>query len=177
MKTNSLAAAAALGVALLSPALRAQTASENQPLTPNSVIYLPQVPTVAELSRTAASKNQAIASIQLMNGVETVVYHLPNNQLNVVEYRSLPGTGSSAVTSDAGPAVTSAPMPYVASATTAPAPAVVYTDAPPPAYYYSYPAPYYYPWGWFPAGYIGFGFGGHFGYRGGFGGHFGGFRR
>jgi len=177
MKTILSSSAALLGAVLLSPSAWAQTDSPSQPLTPNSVIYLPQIPTVTELSHTASAKGQAIASIQQMDGVETVVYHTANNQTNVVEYRALPGNGQSAAENDPSPAPAVAPQPASPpQPATGPAPAVVYA-APAPAVYYYDAAPYYYPWGWYP-GYVRIGFGG-FGYGGArFGGGFrGGWRR
>jgi hypothetical protein len=176
MKTALTTAAALIGAAVLASTALAQTDSPGQPLTPNSVIYLPQLPTVAELSHSASAKGQSIASIQQMNGVESVVYHVANDQTNIVEYRTLPGSGAPGAATEYGPPAVSEPQPVYGPATVSgPAPAVVYAPSP-NVYYYDSPAPYYYPWGGYPGSYLRLGFGGGGGGRFGFGGGGFGFR-
>ncbi len=180
MKTNMLFTAAVLATALFAAGAAAQPAasmdSQNPPPTaavspaspmpaPNSVIYIPRLPTPVELSNVAAAQGLSIEKMEQTSDHITVVYRYANGQTNTVAYQLLPTPGA-----------TTAP----AAATVVPA-ATTTVVYPQPAYYY-YADPYYYPWGWpwFAPVSIGIGFGhfygGHFGghYSGHFGGHYGG---
>ena len=177
MKTYLLAAAALAGAALFSPSGRAQAALGEQPLAPNAVIYLPQLPTPVELSKFAASKSLSIVSIQQVNGEELFAYRSPDGSSNLVTYRVIPGAGAAAP--GANPAATAGAAPPSAPVMGAgdPGPGIVYTAPAPATYYSEYPyyAPGYYPWSWYP-GYVGIGIGyrGGWGFHGGWGGWRGG---
>ncbi len=183
MKTNSIISAAIAATALLTTGILAQTevpapasppgavvsspsavVSPASPMpTPNSVIYIPRLPTPAELSSAAAAQSLTIDKMEVTSTQITVVYKFANGQTNTVAYALLPA---------AGPAPATAPGSTVVA--TAPTTTVVYTT-PAPAYYYD-PYPYYYgyPWAW-PVGFnIGIGYTFHGGYyHGGFR-HYGG---
>lgn len=180
MKTNSMFTVAVLAATLFAAGAAAQTAtptdsqtppptaavSPASPMpTPNSVIYIPRLPTPVELSNVAAAQGLAIEKMEQTSDHITVVYRYANGQTNTIAYQLLPTPG-----------VTTAPamatVVPAATATVVPGatPTVVY---PQPAYYYY--DPYYYPWAWpwFAPVSIGIGFG--YGYGGHFyGGHFGG---
>lgn len=176
MKTNMMFAAAVLATALFATGAAAQPAaptdsqipppiaavSPASPMpVPNSVIYIPRLPSPVELSNAAAAQGLAIEKMEQTSDHITVVYRYANGQTNTIAYQLLPTPG-----------VTTAPTP--ATLVSAATPTVVY---PQPTYYYY--DPYYYPWAWpwFAPVSIGIGFshgyGGHF--HGGYGfRHFGG---
>ena len=134
---------------------------------PNEVVYVPQLPSAAELSKAAAAQNVTIAQIDQTNSQVTVTYKYSNGAVNTVSYQPL----ANAENGTAVP-MPSSPAPAATAGTT-----VVYTTttAPAPAYYYDYPyyGYGYYPWGWYPPVSIGLGFGFHGGgFRGGFHGRF-----
>jgi hypothetical protein len=161
MKTNKCIATAILSAALLGTAAFAQSSPSAAP-APNEVVYVPTLPSVADLTKAAAAQNVTVQQINQTSGQITVVYKYANGQVTTVAYQPLSAAENSALTA---PAVAAADVP----ATAAPA-TVVYTTA--PAYYYA-PYPYYYGWGWYPPVSIGLGFGFRGGgFRGGFGGHF-----
>ncbi len=174
MKTNSIITTAVAATALLATGILAQTevpapasppgavVSPASPMpAPNSVIYIPRLPTPAELSNAAAAQSLTIEKMEQTAAQITVVYKFANGQTNTVAYALLPAAGTAPAT---------VPGPTVVAP--APATTVVYTT-PVRAYYYD---PYYYawPWAWPVAFDIGIGYrfhGGH--YYGGFR-HFGG---
>lgn len=166
MRTNSILTAIALTTGLLGSAALAQTplpaptappapaASPVGPMpAPNSVIYIPRLPTPAELTSAAAAQGLTIEKMEQTNAQITVVYKFANGQTNTVAYALLPAAS-------AAPATVAAPSSVVM----APAPTVIYTS-PAPAYYYD---PYYSSWPWlWPVGIdIGLGYTFH---RGGWG--------
>jgi uncharacterized membrane protein YgcG len=175
MKTNFRTPAAILAAAILCAGAFAQTAGGSQTPAPNVVIYLPQIPTAADLASGAAARGLTVVSIQQTAGEEIATYRLPNGQTNIVAYQALPAAGS-AVTAAAPAPVAAAGQATVVTPST-PAPAVVY-EAAAPDYAYSYPYDYYYPWGWYGGPYYGYGYGYGvgIGFRGGWGFGGGGFR-
>ena len=84
MKTLPLASAALAGAALFFPQARAQTSLGTQLPASGAVIYLPALPTPADLSNFAASKGLPIESIQVVNGEERVAYRRPTGETNAV---------------------------------------------------------------------------------------------
>jgi len=174
MSTNSIISTIVVTTTLLTAGLSAQTdtpapatpgpvvaASPASPLPPpNSVIYIPRLPTPAELSNAAAAQGLAIDKMEQTSNQITVVYKYSNGQINTVAYQLLPTAGNA-------PTVLASPAQVV----TAPNPTVIYTS-PAPAYYYD-TYDYGWPWLWPVAFDFGIGYhfhGGGFGYR-----HFGGF--
>ena len=173
MKTTKFIAAAAMAAALTSLGAHAQSptqapAAQAAPV-PTEVIYLPQLPTAAQLIGAAsASHGVTIQKIDQTSTQITVVYKYDNGQTNTVAYNLIAAADSSAV-----------PAPGAVPAPSTPPPAVVSYAVPASPYYYSYGADYsYYP-AWYPPVVLGFdwgwGFhGGGWGYRGGWGFHGGG---
>ena len=173
MRTNSIISAVAISTTLFTTGLlgQAETPAPSAPPaavspaspmpTPNSVIYIPRLPTPAELANAAAAQGLAIEKMEQTSTQITVVYKYAGGQTNTVAYQLLP-------TASTAPATTPAPTTIVAT----PAPTFVYTS---PAYYYdSYPYYYGWPWAWPVAFDIGIGYRFHGGYyHGGFH-HFGG---
>ena len=141
------------------PAVAAVAPASPMP-APNSIIYIPRLPTPAELSSAAAAQGLAIAKMEVTGDHITVVYQYGNGQTNTVSYQLLSSAGA--------PAATAAVPTAVVPATTT----VVYQQ---PGYYYD---PFYYGWGWpwYGPVAIGLGFSYHYGhfYGGHGGGHFGG---
>jgi hypothetical protein len=168
MKTNKCILAVLIGAATFCTKVLAQPANGGQTPTPNEVIYLPQLPTAADLTQSAAAHGVTIASIQQVNGEEVAIYRMPNGQASVVAYFPLSAAGSATA------AVALAPTPAVmaGAAVTAVTPptSVVDYDAIAPGYY-DYYADGYYPWGWYPGGFWGLGFGYGYGVGYGFRGH------
>jgi len=148
------------------PAAAAMAPASPMP-TPNSIIYIPRLPTPAELSSAASAQGLAIAKMEVTGDHITVVYQNANGQTNTVSYQLLSSAGMAAA-----PAATAAAPTAVVPATTT----VVYGQ---PGYYYD---PFYYGWGWPWYGpvavslgfsyHYGHFYGGHWGGHGG--GHFGG---
>jgi len=185
MNTNSIIATAALTTALFATGTFAQTTetaaapaanqtpapaaaiSPASPMpAPNSIIYIPRLPTPAELSGAATAQGLTIAKMEQTSDRITVVYQYANGQMNTVSYQLL---GSAGVAPTPVASATPTPTAVVPATST-----VVYTA---PAYYGD---PYYYGYGWGWPWYapvtVGLGFGfhtGHF-YGGHWGGHFGG---
>jgi len=185
MNTNSIIATVALTTSLFATGIFAQTTGQaaaptaNQTTTavavvspaspmptPNSIIYIPRLPTPAELSGAAAAQGLTIAKMEQTSDHITVVYQYASGQMNTVSYQLLASAGVAAASVASAPATATAVVP--ASTT------VVY---PSPAYYYD---PYYYGYGWGWPWYapvaVSVGFGYHYGgfYGGHWGGHFGG---
>ena len=161
MKTNPFIAAALVAVGLFATGALAQTPAA--PSTPTEVVYVPQLPSAADLTKAAAAQNVTVERIDQTATQITAVYKYANGQESTVSYQPLSAAGTAGV-----------PVPATAApaATTS---TVVYTS---PGYYYDYgPYPYYYPWGWYAPVRVGVGFGFHSGFRGGWGGFHGGFRR
>jgi hypothetical protein len=171
MKTTKFAAAAALAAALLSAGVFAQSVTQ-APVpaaapVPNEVIYLPQLPTAADLiAATGAGHGVTIQKIDQTSTQITVVYRFDSGQTNTVCYNLIAAAGSGTT---AAAAVAAVPAPAT------PAPNVSYGPGGP--YYYSYaPVDGYYPaYGYYPAWYppvvLGLGF--DWGFRGGWGGGWG----
>ena len=168
MKTFKTLLTAALGAAALAATGWAQPSG---PQAPNEVIYLPQLPTAADLSRTAAAQGQTLSRIEQTSGQVTAVFANANGQTSVISYQILPGQPGATAAPDQqilSPApVTmaqpSTPAPAVGQMQTAPPTTVVYgADA--AAYPYDYYPGYGYYGPWYPA--IGLGWGWGWGYRG-----------
>jgi len=182
MKTNSIIATVAFTTTLLAGGAFAQSTEQAaapaapapvavapaSPMpAPNSVIYIPRLPTPAELSSAATAQGLAIAKMEVTGDHVTVVYQSGNGQTNTVSYQLLSSAGMAPA-----PAATAAAPTAVVPATTT----VIYDR---PGYYYD---PFYYGWGWPWYGpvavslgfnyHYGHFYGGHWGGRGG--GHFGG---
>ena len=183
MKTNSISTAIVLTSILAASTAFAQPANPAVPstpapevqvnLTPNQVIYLPQLPSATALANAAAAQGISVAQINQTNAQITVVYKYSNGQTNTICYQLLS-------------AAMAAPVPAGTTAVAVPGQNTVIYERSAPGYYYnSYYDPYYYPWPWFApvAVSVGFGFhggyhGGYYGgYRGGWGNHGGGHGR
>jgi len=173
MKSFKTLFTAGLAATALSAAAWAQPAA---PQAPSEVIYLPQLPTAADLSRAAAAQGQTVTRIEQGNGGVTASYTNASGQTMVVSYQLLPN-GASVAPGAPPPPATGGPAPaygqdqnqVVVTQPTSPAPTVVYNDASaynPYAYDY-YPAYGYSPW--YPA--IGLGIGWGWGYNYGWGGY------
>jgi hypothetical protein len=163
MKTQSLIAGTILATALLSTAAFADNTVSPAVSTPNEVVYVPQLPNVADLTKAAAAQGVTIAQIDQTASQIVVTYKYSNGQTNTVAYEPLSAAEANGV-----------PVPTVAPGTAAAVPATTVVYQTVPAYYYGSYYPYAYaPWGWYPPVAIGIGFGFHGGgFRGGFGGHF-----
>ena len=179
MKTNSIITAVVFTTTLFATGAVAQTTAQaaGSPVgqtppppaivspaspmpAPNSIIYIPRLPTPAELSNAAAAQGLTIAKMEQTSDHITVVYQYANGQINTISYQLLSAAGVVPAPGAPAPAVATAVVP--AYTTT-----VVYPDS---GYYYY--DPFYYPWGWPWYGPVslslGFGYNyGHFG-----GGHF-----
>jgi hypothetical protein len=161
MKINKFIATSLLASALLGAAAFAQSPASPSAPTPTEFVYVPQLPSAADLTKAAATDGVTVLQINQTSNEVVVVYKYSNGLTTTVAYQPLAAADSGAVPAPAAPAVV----------TTAAVPAtVVYQTA--PAYYYD-PYPYW-GWGWYPPVSIGFGFGFHGGgFRGGgFRGHF-----
>lgn len=142
MKTTKFIAAAIAAAGLFSTGALAQTPAA--PASPNEVVYVPQLPSAAELTKAAAAQNITIERIDQTSSQIVVTYKYPTGQENTVAYEPL-----SSASGVAAPASSTTAAP--ASSTTT----VVYS-----APYYTYPYyPYY--WGWYPPVAVGIGFGFH----------------
>jgi hypothetical protein len=164
MKTNHFLAAALVACGLFASGARAQTPAA--PSTPTEVVYVPQLPSAADLTKAAAAQNVTIERIDQTASQITVLYKYSNGQETTVSYQPLSAAGQAGV-----------PVPATAApAATTTTSTVVYTS---PGYYYA-GDPYYYPWGWYSPVVVGVGFGFHGGwggFHGGWGGFHGGFHR
>jgi len=185
MKTNPFFTAVVLTTAFLAPGAVAQTCTPTTPPAatatvasptatvasptatapsptpaPNAIIYLPQLPTPADLANAAAAQGLAIEKIVQTSAQIIVVYEYANGQTNTVAYQLLPAAG-------AAPTVPAATTTVVPGATTT----VVYAQ---PASAYYYYDPYYYPWSWPWFAPISLGIGVGYGYHG-YGFHHGGY--
>ena len=153
----------------------APTVTPPTALTPNQIVYAPQLPSVTELTNAAAAQGLAIDKIEQTNAQITVVYRNANGQTNTVAYLLLPAAGTAGIV--ANPVATpSTPPPTAVYAPTSPT--VVYEPAP-QSVYYDYYGPGYYPYYWYPpvSFRVGLGFGYHSGFHGGFRGGYRGFHR
>jgi hypothetical protein len=167
MKTNLVLSSVLIATAFLTSAAVAQTtiqtlapattASPASPTpAPNQTIYVPRLPSPAELTNVASAQGFTVDRIDQTNAQITVVYRYANGQTNTVAYQLLPAAGTA-------PAMPSTPAPVV----TVPATTTVVYTAPAPTYYYY--DPYYYPWRyWYPPVSLSFGFGYYHGGGGGF---------
>lgn len=182
MKSNKIIFTASLAAAALSAGAWAQPANVSTP--PSEVIYLPQLPTPADLSQGAAAHGQTLGRIEQTGNRVVAVYNGPNGQTLTVDYELLPsqtGAPAQAQGPTLAPEIYAQPQGYPAQQQAyAPAPGdvaptntVVYST--PPAYG-AYPYDYYpygYYWPFYPAVSIGFGFhyglGYGYGYRYGYG--------
>jgi len=173
MKTNPCFAAVVLTTALLAPGTVAQTSTPTTPPaaaptvaspmpTPNAIVYIPQLPTPAELANAAAAQGLSIEKIVQTSAQIIVVYKYGNGQTNTVAYQLLPVAGAAPTVPV--PAATTTVVP-VATTT------VVYAQPAPAYYYYD---PYYYPWSWPWFAPISLGIGVGYGYHG-YGFHHGGY--
>ena len=138
------------------PAGPPAAASPAAPLpAPDQVIYIPRLPSPAEVTSAAVAQGLKIEKIAETAGQITVVYQRSDGQISTVAYQLLPAAGT--------PSTATAATATVVAAQ----PAVVYAS-PAPAYYYD---PYFYdPWPWFGGVFfdVGVGHGFHHGgFRGG----------
>lgn len=160
MKINKFIAAATLAAAVASTAALADDAVVATP-APNTVVYVQQLPTPAELTKAAAAQGVTLVQISQTANMISATYKRSDGEVTTVAYEPLSAAGVDAAT----------PGPTVATATPAPSTTVVYTTP----VYYDYPYGYPY-WGWYPPVAVGIGFGwgwgGHWG-----GGHWGGWHR
>jgi len=177
MKTNKSIFTAALAAAALTAGAWAQPVNPSS--APNEVIYLPQLPTAADLSQGAAAHGQTVSRIEQTGNKVIAVYMGPNGQSMTVDYELLPNQpAATAQGPTPGPAIyATQPPPYSPPVGEAPAAnTVVYDTAPAyTAYPYDY-YPYAFYWPWYPAVSLGFGFHYGFGYHYGYGGYYGGGR-
>ena len=88
MKINRFIAASILGTALLSAAALADPAPASLP-TPNAVVYVQQLPSPADLTKSAAAQGLTVSQISQTANQITVVYTTPNGQTNTVAYQPL----------------------------------------------------------------------------------------
>ncbi|HWB98063.1 MAG TPA: hypothetical protein VG672_15220 [Bryobacteraceae bacterium] len=151
MKTNQFIAAALVAVGLFATGALAQTPAA--PSAPTEVVYVPQLPTAADLTKAAQAQNVTVERIDQTATQITAVYKYSNGQETTVSYQPLSAAGAAGV-----------PVPATAAPATTTTSTVVYTA---PGYYYDY-GPYYYPWGWYPPVTVGIGLGFHSGFHGGF---------
>ncbi|MFI5356431.1 MAG: hypothetical protein ACHQ4G_03760 [Opitutales bacterium] len=122
-----------------------------QTMAADQVIYAPQLPSIAELTRLAVVQGLTIKQIVQSDRAVSITYQLGNGQTKTLSYQLLSN-------------VATAPAPAAAPAATQ----VVYV-APGPYYYDPFYYPYYGPYWAAPVAVsIGFGFHGGGGYRGGF---------
>src|ERR1035437_9950889 len=88
MKSNKIIFTASLAAAALSAGAWAQPANVSTP--PSEVIYLPQLPTPADLSQGAAAHGQTLGRIEQTGNRVIAVYNGPNGQTLTVDYELLP---------------------------------------------------------------------------------------
>jgi hypothetical protein len=160
MKSHKFTAAAIIAAALCTAAF-AQTATPAAApaAAPNEIVYVPQLPSAADLTKAATAQGVTVAQIDQTSSQVIVTYKYSNGAVNTVSYQPL-----SAI--DSGTAV---PQPATAAPAVAAGTTVVYTTTTPAYYAYPYYGYGYYPWGWYPPVSIGLGFGFHGGgFRGGF---------
>jgi hypothetical protein len=178
MKTTKLIPAALLASALFTTGALAQTsATMSSPAAspapavtgpqPTQFVYVPQLPTPADIVNGAKTQGVTVSRVDQVNGEVIVGYTYPNGQTSVVAFQLLPAQGAQN-SAAAAPAV---PMPATAAPAVVGSTTVVYDTV--PAYGY-YPADYYYPYYGYGYGYPVIGVGLGFGYRGGWGYHGGG---
>ena len=175
MKTVPFLTVSVLAVALSAAGVVAQTSEPTAPPAaaspaapapaPDQVIYIPRLPSPAEITSAAAAQGLTIAQIAQSASQITVIYKRADGSISTVAYQLLPAAGTPATATAATTTVVTAP------------PTTVVYASPAPVYYYD---PFYYnPWPWFGpvAVDLGFGFGFHHGghFRGGPGFHHGGF--
>jgi len=185
MKTKpSFSLLAALAAASLTSGALAQTSSPapatpsteisaTTPLpTPNEIVYVPRLPTPADITKGAQVKSISVERISQTNSQVDVVYRTAEGKIDTTSYRLLADAGTAGPTTTSSVAVPSSPAPAVAIAGTTTPSTVVYTPAPATRVYY-YPDYYYdYPGYWYPPVSFGIGIGyrsyGYYGYRGGY---------
>jgi uncharacterized membrane protein YgcG len=180
MKTNPFFTAVVLTTAFLAPGAVAQTSTPTTPPAatatvaspmpaPNTIVYIPQLPTPAELANAAAAQGLSIDKIVQTSAQIIVVYEYANGQTSTVAYRLLPVAGSAPV----------APATTTVAPAVAVAPAVTCAEVPTTVVY----SPYYYdpgydstwPWWFVPFSFVGVGYYGGYGHGGGGYGHGGGY--
>ena len=92
MKTNKFAiaaiVAAALGTAALAQAPAAPAATPGV-AAPNEIVYVPQLPSAAELTKAAAAQGVTITQIDQTSTQITVTYKYTNGYVNTVSYQPL----------------------------------------------------------------------------------------
>jgi hypothetical protein len=158
---GTLLASALLGTAAFGQSTVTMAPAPAPAAAPNEVVYVPQLPSVADLTKAAAAQGITVEQINQTSSQITAIYKYSNGQVTTVVYQPLSAAESSAV-----PVPTAAPAPGTTAVV--PTTTVVYQSA--PGYYYDYPYyPYYYGWGWYPPVSVGIGLGFHGGgyYHGG----------
>jgi len=170
MKTVPFLTVSVLAVALSAAGVVAQTSEPTAPPAaasiaapppaPDQIIYIPRLPSPAEITSAAVAQGLTIAQIAQSASQMVVVYKRADGSVSTVAYQLLPAAGAPAAATAATTTVMTAP------------PTTVVYASPAPVYYYD---PFYYgPWPWFGpvAVDLGFGFGFHHGgFRGGHGFH------
>jgi hypothetical protein len=147
---------------------------------PNEIVYVPRLPTPADITKGAQAKNVSVERISQTNSQVEVVYRTADGKMDTTSYRLLADAGNTGTTNTAV-AVPSSPAPAVAVMGTTTPSTVVYTPAPATRVYY-YPDYYYdYPGYWYPPVSFGIGLGyrrsyGYYGYHGYHGGYRVGYR-
>jgi hypothetical protein len=163
MNSKKLILTSALALTLLGAITIARASdSVSTQLVPNQTIYVPRIPTPAELTKVAAAQGSTVSQINQTADSITIEYKLPSGQLSVVAYRSIASIegvegAQATVATPTTPAPTYVQPPVERT--------VIYTEAPDyytSPYYYGYPY-YYGPW-FGPVG-LSFGFGWHGGRR------------
>lgn len=151
MKTHTIIGTVALATAFLTTGMLAQTAAPQPPAAPqttaispaspmpapNSIIYVPRLPTPTELSQAAAAQNLSIQKIEQTSSRITVMYQHADGSTTTVAYELLA-------------TATAAPAPAPTSTTTvvrSPPARVIYTS--PSWYYGGYYDPFWDPWPWY----------------------------
>lgn len=170
MKTHIIFATTAVVAGLMATGAFAQptvsTAASNpapavspaSPLpAPDSIIYVPRLPTPAELSQAAAVQKLSIEKIEQTSSQVTVMYKHADGSITTVAYELL-----STATSAAPAAATTTRV--------VPAPSTTVIYASPSPWYYNYYDPFWSPWYWYGGPPVSLNFG--IGYR-----SFGGFYR
>jgi len=130
----------------------------NASTNPTQIVYTPQLPNVADLTKAANEQGYTIDRIVQTSNQIIAFYRQANGQQTTVAYQTLPPSAAPA----------SAPRPAPAPVVVTAPPTVVYESAPRVVYYDDY-----YPRVWYPPVSLSFGFG----YRSFHGGYYGGGRR
>lgn len=155
MKTNPFLVAVTSAAMLCASVVAAAAQTAPVPDTaaaPDQVVYAPRLPTVQELTDTAAARGATVERVEETAGQITATYRQPDGQLRTVAYALLPTASPAGSTT----VITTPPPPVVV----APSTTVIYRPARRVVYY----DPWVYdPWYRYPSVAVGIGFGlGHY---------------